>query len=211
MRTALPPLRGRSSEAVAAQRTFNSTSPTHWACARLWPQWLSQQGQLDIAVNNAGISISRTRLGDLGDDEWHRMQAVNLHGVFYCMREEIAAMRVRGGVIINVGSMLSTVGYPGAAAYIAAKHAVLGLTRSAAVDYAEEGIRVNLVAPGHVRTSLGPVGMTRERALALASTYPLGRIAEPQEVADVVAFLVSDKARNITGSCMLTDGGFTAR
>ena len=121
------------------------------------------------------------------------------------------AMRGRGGAIVTVGSMLSTVGYPDAAAYIAAKHAVLGLTRSAALDYAADGIRVNLVAPGHVRTDLGPVGMTPEREREVASRYPLGRVADPEEVADLVVFLASDRARNVTGACLVTDGGYTAR
>lgn len=166
---------------------------------------------LDVAVNNAGLNLARTPLADLSDDDWRRMNAVNLDGVFFCMREEIRAMRGRGGVIITVGSMLSTIGYPNAAAYIAAKHAVLGLTRSAAVDYADEGIRVNLVAPGHVRTDLGPVGMTKEREQQVASAYPLHRVADPEEVADLVAFLASPRARNITGACMVSDGGYTAR
>jgi NAD(P)-dependent dehydrogenase (short-subunit alcohol dehydrogenase family) len=172
---------------------------------------VDSMGGLDIAVNNAGISIARTALAELSDDEWHSMNAVNLNGVFYCMREEITAMREGGGVILNIGSMLSTVGYPGAAAYIAAKHAVLGLTRSAAIDYAAAGIRVNLVAPGHVRTGLGPVGMSSEREQAIASQYPLGRVADPSEVADLVVFLASDHARNITGACIPTDGGYTTR
>lgn len=166
---------------------------------------------LDVAVNNAGISLSRTPLADVSDDDWRRMNAVNLDGVFHCMREEIRTMRASGGTIVNVGSILSTVGYPDAAAYIAAKHGVLGLTRSAALDYAADGIRVNLVAPGHVRTELGPVGMTREREQEVARQYPLGRVADPQEVADLVVFLASDSARNITGSCLMTDGGYTAR
>ena len=168
-------------------------------------------GRLDIAVNNAGISISRTPLADLDDEEWHRMHAVNFHGVFHCMREEIRAMLADGGVIINVGSILSTVGYPDAAAYIAAKHGVLGLTRSAALDYAADGIRVNLVAPGHVRTGLGPVGMSSDREQAIAAQYPLNRVADPAEVGDLVVFLASDRARNMTGACIPTDGGYTAR
>ena len=172
---------------------------------------VAEFGRLDMAVNNAGISISRVPLADLEDDEWHRMQAVNLHGVFHCMREEIRAMKQTGGSIVNIGSMLSAVGYPDAAAYIAAKHAVLGLTRSAAVDYAGAGIRVNLVAPGHVRTGLGPVGMTTEREQSVAAHYPLNRVADPSEVADLVVFISSDRARNMTGACIPTDGGYTAR
>jgi len=172
---------------------------------------LAVHGRLDIAVNNAGLNIARTPLAELDDQGWHAMHAVNLHGVFFCMREEIRAMRSDGGSIVNIGSMLSTVGYPDAAAYIAAKHAVLGLTRSAAVDYAEVGVRVNLIAPGHVRTSLGPVGMTSEREREVAQAYPLNRVADPSEVADLVVYLASDRARNMTGACLVTDGGYTAR
>ena len=168
-------------------------------------------GRLDIAVNNAGLNISRTPLADLDDQGWHAMHAVNLHGIFFCMREEIRVMRAVGGSIVNIGSMLSTVGYPDAAAYIAAKHAVLGLTRSAAVDYASAGVRVNLIAPGHVRTGLGPVGMTAEREREVAQDYPLNRVADPSEIADLVVYLASDRARNMTGACLVTDGGYTAR
>ena len=172
---------------------------------------LEVHGRLHIAVNNAGLNIARTPLAELDDQEWHAMHAVNLHGVFFCMREEIRAMRSVGGSIVNIGSMLSTVGYPDAAAYIAAKHAVLGLTRSAAVDYAEAGVRVNLIAPGHVRTSLGPVGMTAEREREVAQAYPLKRVADPSEIADLVVYLASDRSRNMTGACLVTDGGYTAR
>ena len=172
---------------------------------------LAVHGRLDIAVNNAGLNIARTPLAELDDQGWHAMHAVNLHGVFFCMREEIRAMRSVGGSIVNIGSMLSTVGYPDAAAYIAAKHAVLGLTRSAAVDYAEAGVRVNLIAPGHVRTSLGPVGMTAEREREVAQAYPLKRVADPSEIADLVVYLASDRSRNMTGACLVTDGGYTAR
>ena len=172
---------------------------------------VSRLGPLGAAVNSAGINVARHSVSELDDDEWSRMIAVNLTGVMHCLREEVRLMRLSGrGSIVTIGSILSMVAYPRAAAYIATKHAVLGLTRSAAIDCAAESITVNLVAPGHVRTEFGTEEMTPQKEAALAASYPRGAIAEVHDVTALVGFLCSDEARNITGSCYTTDGGYTA-
>ena len=168
-------------------------------------------GRLDIAVNSAGVSTQAAPLAQVSLDDWHRVVAVNLDGTFLSMRAEIPAMLAGGGgSIVNIASMLGTVGARGGAAYVASKHAVVGLTRVAALDYAEDGIRVNAVCPGYIDTPLlsdrSSGGLTR-----LARSHPNGRMGQPGDVAALVAFLASDEAAFITGSVHLSDGGYTAQ
>lgn len=173
---------------------------------------MSAHGRLDIAVNNAGIGGAQLGVADLTDEQWAETRGVNLDGVFYCMRAELAVMRAQhSGVIVNMASILSVVGWPNAAPYTAAKHGVLGLTRSAAIDYAAEGIRVNAVGPGFISTELVLGGLPADVLAQLASLHPIGRMGRPEEVADLVAFLASDAATNITGSYFPIDGGYTTR
>ncbi|SDG18990.1 SDR family NAD(P)-dependent oxidoreductase [Klenkia brasiliensis] len=169
-------------------------------------------GRLDIAVNNAGVGVpSKKRIADMSDDDWHTVTAVNLDGVFHCLRAELPLMlrAPSGGSIVNVASVMGAVGTIGGAAYVAAKHAVVGLTRTAALEYAADGIRVNAVGPGFVDTPLlgHQDAALRERT---AAAHPVGRLATAEEIAAVVCFLASPASSFVTGAFYLADGGYTA-
>lgn len=171
---------------------------------------VSDFGGLNIAVNNAGISAEQLPVADLTPALWRKTLDINLDGVFFSMLAEIPAMVAGGGgSIINMGSILSSIAWPNAAAYITSKHGVLGLTRSAALDYAASGVRVNAVGPGFVSTDLVKNSVSPEVYEQLAGMHPIGRMATPEDVAKLVTFLASDDAANITGSYQVTDGGFT--
>jgi len=173
---------------------------------------INQHGRLDAAVNNAGISGAQVGVADLTDEQWQETRGINLDGVLYCLRAEIRAMReTGGGVIVNMASILSVVAWPNAVAYTTAKHGVLGLTRSAALDYASDGIRVNAVGPGFISTELVRSALSDEIYDQLSSLHPIGRMGTPDEVAALVAFLLSESSTNITGAYLPVDGGFTIR
>ncbi len=167
-------------------------------------------GGLDIGVNNAGITSEGSPTGDLTDDAWRAIRSVNLDGVFYCTRAEIGAMRERGGgSIVNMASILSSAAFKDHVAYTASKHGVVGLTRGAAVDHASDGIRVNAVAPGFIRTPLNDV-LPPGTIAVVEQAHPLGRMGEVDEVAEVVAWLASDAASFVTASVYTVDGGYLA-
>lgn len=179
---------------------------------RLVTEIVDDHGRLDGAVNNAGISGARVGVADLTDDAWRETQQINLDGVFYCLRSEIRVMKaLGGGSIVNMASILSTIAFPEAAAYVTAKHAVLGLTRSAALDYAIDGIRVNAVGPGFIDTERRRRTMSTQAHDQLLALQPTGRLGSPDDIAELVAFLLSTRAANITGSFMTSDGGYTIR
>ena len=169
-------------------------------------------GRLDLALNNAGISGALTDIAHYPVDVWNRVIAINLNGVFHGLRAQIPVMAKQGGgVIVNMASLLGTVGFAGASAYVAAKHAVVGMTKTAAVEFGAANVRVNAVCPSFIKTPLtlnpipdGPVWD------ALAAKHALNRCAEPEEVAAMVAFLGSEDARYLTGAVYLVDGGYTA-
>ncbi len=169
-------------------------------------------GALHIAVNNAGIGGPQAPLGEYPLDGWDRVIAVNLSGVFYGMRYQLGAIKAAGGgSIVNITSILGQVGFRTAGAYVAAKHGIVGLTKNAALEYAPDGIRVNAVGPGFIRTPLVENNLDADVLQALAGMHPLGRLGQPSEVAELVLWLASDKASFVTGAYYAVDGGYLAQ
>ncbi|MBL7500822.1 SDR family oxidoreductase [Frankia sp. CNm7] len=169
-------------------------------------------GRLDLAVNNAGISLPRQPVDKIPVDDWRRVVETNLNGVFYCLRAEIPAMlEAGGGSIVNMASVLGVVGFTEAAAYVAAKHGVIGLTKTAALEYATRGIRINAVAPSFVDTAMMGGGDGKRKMRGAALLAPMARFATVDEVAEIVLFLLSDRSSIVTGSVYLADAGYAAR
>lgn len=170
-------------------------------------------GRIDCAVNNAGIEHGHAKLADSSEDEFDRTMAVNLKGVYLCMKYEIKQMLVHGGgAIVNVASAAGLGGAPGLAAYAASKHGVIGLTRSVAVEYARRGIRVNAVCPSYINTEMVRRMVEENPGIAdtLKNASPMKRMGEPQEVANAVAWLCSNEASFTNGQALALDGGLTA-
>jgi NAD(P)-dependent dehydrogenase (short-subunit alcohol dehydrogenase family) len=171
-------------------------------------------GRLDFGVNSAGISggDDLRKTADYPTETFDRMIATDLRGTFLAMKYELRRMQAQGlGSIVNIGSGASVVGVPGFAGYTAAKHGVIGLTRTAALDYGPDGIRVNAIVAGLVNTPLIAEGRSPEVMAARVAAHPLGRIAEPQEMADAVVWLYSKRSSFVTGTALAVDGGYTAR
>lgn len=174
---------------------------------------VKQFGRLDFALNNAGIDGVRARTADYPEDVWRQVIDIDLTGVFLCLKHELPVMaRQKSGVIVNLSSVAGVTGFPGHAAYTAAKHGVIGLTKTAAIDYARVGIRVNAVCPAYTRTPM--VNRMLERhpdfEARLIDRVPLKRLATAEEIAQSVIYLFSDAAAFITGHSLVLDGGIVA-
>jgi NAD(P)-dependent dehydrogenase (short-subunit alcohol dehydrogenase family) len=181
--------------------------------AALLAATIATYGQLDFALNNAGLAGVRAKTADYPEAEWQRLVAVNLSGVWSCMRYEIPPMLRQGrGVIVNLASVAGLVGFPGYSAYAATKHAVIGLTKTAALEYIRQGIRVNAVCPAFTDTPMLAKMIAETPAFQerLVAAVPARRLGTPAEVAAAVLYLCSDEAAFITGQTLTLDGGITA-
>ena len=177
-------------------------------------QSVETYGRLDCAHNNAGIEGDMAPTADCTEANWDRTIAINLKGVWLCMKYEIPQMLQQGGgAIVNTSSVAGLVGFVNLPAYVATKHGVAGLTRTAALEYAEQGIRVNAVCPGVIQTAMIDriVGGDAEAEAQFTALEPVGRMGSPAEVAQAVVWLCSDAASFVTGVAMPVDGGFVAQ
>jgi NAD(P)-dependent dehydrogenase (short-subunit alcohol dehydrogenase family) len=176
-------------------------------------QTVATFGRLDVAFNGAGIDGAKGMMtGDAMVENWHRVIAVNLTGVWQCMRHQLRAMLASGGgAIVNCSSIAGMVGAPALAAYVAAKHGVLGLTKSAALEYARQGVRINAVCPGIIDTPMTRLSSTPEELAGTIEYIPTGRMGTPEEIAAAAVWLCGDGASYITGQALAIDGAWTSR
>ncbi len=178
-------------------------------------QTINMFGSLDVALNNAGIGGKTGRISDLEERDWLSVINIDLTGVFYCMKQELIQMlKQNSGAIVNISSISGKIGYPKSAHYAAAKHGIIGLTKTAALEYATDGIRVNVICPGFIDTPLLTkldLGNNPERKKAIIDKHPMNRFGTSEEVANGFIFLPTDDSSFITGAAVDIDGGFLAQ
>ena len=201
--------------AVGGQAVFIATDVTDpTACETLVGACIDDFGALDFAVNNAGTTGTPGSVVEYPLDAWRATMAVNLDGVFFAMRAELPSMVAAGrGAIVNVASGAGLVGFAGLPAYVASKHGVVGLTKSAALECAVRGVRINCVCPGSVRTPMleGFMGGDERMERAMTAGVPMGRLGTPAEIAEAIVWLCSDAASYMVGHALVCDGGATVQ
>ncbi|WP_067217679.1 SDR family NAD(P)-dependent oxidoreductase [Marinomonas gallaica] len=181
------------------------------AIQQMIAQVVSEFGRLDMAVNNAGVYNEAATLDQSDTKKFNEMIDVNVMGVYYCMKNEIAQMlKQGGGAIVNLASIAGLNGVPMTGTYVATKHAVVGLTKSAAIDHAVQGIRINAIAPGAIRTDIIAEHIAANEE-GLAAMHPINRLGYPEEIANGIAWLLSDEASFVIGHTLNIDGGYQAK
>ena len=202
-------IRGMNGDAIFVRADVSKPED----CEAMVAAALGQYGRLDIAFNNAGIGGESNPTADYSVEGWQKVISINLSGVFYCMKYQIPAMlNSGGGAIVNMASILGQVAFENSSAYVAAKHGVVGLTKNAALEYAKQGLRINSVGPAFIRTPLiAALEENKQAEDMLISLHPIGRLGEPEEVAEAVIWLSSEKASFVTGAYFEIDGGYLAR
>ncbi len=203
-------IRGQGGDAFFVAADVSSSAQVEAAVA----QTVERFGRLDCAYNNAGISGPAHFVAELPEDEWRRSIDVMLTGVYLCMKYEIPAiLAAGGGAIVNCASGAGLIGFPGQAAYVASKHGVLGLTKTAALEYGAQGININAICPGTARTPMveNVVNDQPELQEELVRLHPIGRIAEPEEIAEAALWLCTARSSFVSGSAIIVDGGYVAQ
>jgi NAD(P)-dependent dehydrogenase (short-subunit alcohol dehydrogenase family) len=199
---------------AGGQAIFVKTDVSNPAdCEAMVRTAVEEFGRLDYACNNAGIAGEQKPTAEYSIEGWQALISVNLSGVFYCMKYEIPAMLASGGgAIVNMASILGTVGFAGSPAYVSSKHGVIGLTENVALEYGRQGIRANAVGPGFIRTPMISIlEQDPDVMQQIVALHPIGRLGKPEEVAELVIWLSSDKAAFMTGGYYAVDGGYLAR
>ena len=203
-------IRGTGAEAVFVETDVADDAAVGRAVATATERF----GRLDYAYNNAGLSGPPNFVADMPEDQWRRTIDVMLTGVFLCMKHQIPAiLAAGGGAIVNCASGAGLIGFPGQSAYVASKHGVIGLTRAAALEYGSQGIRVNSICPGTARTAMVEDVVRETPALQqeLEALHPIGRIAEPEEIAEAALWLCSERSSFVLGAALSVDGGYVAQ